>query len=77
MLPHPGSDHQNTRIHPKTTDSVEAVKYKAALKDSLTILQTAKGLGKVEERKKINIAATVDVTYKALNPAITIPKNDF
>ena len=60
-----------------STDSVEAVKYKAALKDSLTILQTAKGLGKVEERRKINIAATVDVTYKALNPAVTIPKMIF
>jgi hypothetical protein len=58
-------------------DSVEAVKYKAALKDSLTMLQTARGLGKAEERDKININATVAAAYTALNPAVTIPKMVF
>ena len=60
-----------------TTDSVEAVKYKLALKESLTVVQTAKELGVVLPRPKINIAAAVDVVYKGIDPAVTIPKHIF
>ncbi|WP_343702774.1 hypothetical protein [Chitinophaga sp.] len=60
-----------------TTDSVEAVKFKLALKESLGMVQTAKELGVVPVRPKINIAATVDTTFKALDPKLTIPKHVF
>lgn len=60
-----------------TTDSVEAVKFKLALKDALGLVQTAKELGVVTPRPRLNIASAVDVTYKAIDPAITIPKHVF
>jgi hypothetical protein len=53
---------------------VEAVKFKAALKESLGLIQVSKEIGKVPVRNKINIRATVDASFKALDPAVTIPK---
>jgi hypothetical protein len=60
-----------------TTDSAEAIIYKSALKDSLGMIQMARELGKIEVKNKINISATVDASFKALDPAVTIPKMVF
>ena len=57
-----------------TTDSAEAIKFKTALKDSLIMIQASKEVGKTPVRNKINIRATVDASFKALDPAVTIPK---
>ena len=60
-----------------STDSEEAVRFKGALRDSLLMVQTAKDLGKITPRPKINITTTADITYKAIDPAVTIPKMIF
>lgn len=57
-----------------STDSAEARKFKLALRESLGVIQTAKNLGKVVPRPKINIAVVANTTFEAINPAITIPK---
>ncbi|MFT3903907.1 MAG: hypothetical protein QM727_12090 [Niabella sp.] len=58
-------------------DSEEAIRFKGSLKESLLIIQTAKELGKIVPRPKLNITVTADITYKAIDPAVTIPKMVF
>ena len=56
------------------TDSVEAAKYKTALKDTFRMVQTGKTIGTVPVRLKLDIPGMVDVTFKAIDPEVTIPK---
>jgi len=56
------------------TDSKEAVQYKAALKDALNMLEVTKQSGQITERPKIDLPAVVDVTFKGINPVLTIPR---
>lgn len=60
-----------------SSDSEEALRFKGALKDSLLLVQTAKELGTIVPRPKINITVAADITYKAIDPAVTIPKMVF
>jgi hypothetical protein len=57
-----------------STDSQEAIQYKAALKDALTMLEVTKQSGQVMPRPKLDLPAVVDVTFKGINPVITIPR---
>lgn len=59
------------------SDSEEATRFKGSLRESLLFVQTAKDLGKIVPRPKLNITATAALTYKAIDPAITIPKMVF
>jgi hypothetical protein len=56
------------------TDSKEAVQYKVALKEALTMLEVTKQSGKITERPKLDLPAVVDVTFKGINPVLTIPR---
>lgn len=66
----PGDNFTPTR---GSTDSAEAVKYKAALKDVFTVIQTSKTAGKPVERPKLDMAGAVSVTFKAIDPDLTVP----
>jgi len=55
-------------------DSAEAIKYKTALKDAFTLIQESKSAGKIIERNKVDIPNMVAVTFKAIDPEVTIPK---
>ena len=59
------------------TDSVEATKFKMAMKDQTVVFQTAKAAGAVTPRPKLDIQGLVSVTFTSLNPDITIPKMIF
>ncbi len=57
-----------------STDSTEAIQYKAALKDSFTVFQESKRLGIVPQKTTLNMPHVVQVTFKSIDPEITIPK---
>lgn len=56
------------------TDSQEAVQYKIALRDAQNMLAVTKERGKIVERLRLDLPAIVDVTFKAINPVLTIPR---
>jgi hypothetical protein len=45
-----------------------------ALKEALTMLEVTKQSGKITERPKLDLPAVVDVTFKGINPVLTIPR---
>lgn len=57
-----------------STDSQEAIKYKVALRDAQQMLAVTQASGKVIERPRLDLPAIADVTFKAIDPVVTIPR---
>lgn len=55
------------------SDSVEAVRFKTALKDVNTVLVASKSAGAAPVKVKLNLPALVQTTFQAINPEVTIP----
>lgn len=57
------------------TDSPEAQRFKAALKDVYTLVEASRKAAVVPERKKLNLPALTAALVDAINPAVTIPRH--
>jgi hypothetical protein len=71
VLTEPGSGFIPSR---GATDSVEATRFKSALRDSFALIATATAAGRVEPKKRANLVALTQSTLHALDPAITVPR---
>ncbi len=56
------------------TDSVEAIRFKAALRETFELVQTAKSAGAVAPKTPLDLAQVADAQLQATLPARTIPK---
>jgi hypothetical protein len=59
------------------TDSEEALRFKAALKDLNTVLVASAHIAKQPEKHQIDLKLLTDVVIKSINPEITIPRMVF
>ncbi|MGI9549639.1 MAG: hypothetical protein ACR2MT_00455 [Aurantibacter sp.] len=59
------------------TDSLEAVNFKVALKDSFNLVDKSIAVGKVEPRPALDLPMLVNTTFTVINPELTIPKMIF
>ncbi|MDT7827759.1 hypothetical protein RQM65_03655 [Pricia sp. S334] len=59
------------------TDSLEAVNFKSALKDSFHLLDKSRTVGKVVPKPALDLAMLVNTTFTVINPELTIPKMIF
>jgi hypothetical protein len=57
-----------------STDSVEAKRFKSALKDAYSMLAASALAGAVTPKKKLNLSAVAQATMQEINPERTIPK---
>ena len=60
-----------------TTDSNEAILFKAALKENIQVIETTSRLGQVLERPKLNIELVNEAIYQNLEPNKTIKEWTF
>lgn len=71
VLTRPGEDVQPSQ---GGTDSAEATRFKAALKDSYRLIQASHQAAQEPSRQPLNLPALTIGTFQAINPNITIPK---
>lgn len=66
----------NSTVNPKfgDTDSVEAQKFKAALRDNFEVIEQSRILGEQPEKPKVDLHELVHATFVAINPLLTIPR---
>jgi hypothetical protein len=56
------------------TDSVEAARFKAALRQSLTLIQASKTVGAALPKTRLDLNIIATEAIKSINPRVTIPK---
>ncbi len=57
-----------------TSDSVEGIRFKEALRDSFDVINESRILGEVKEKPALDLSFLVHTTFNVINPEITIPK---
>ncbi|HEU4891603.1 MAG TPA: hypothetical protein VFT47_08635 [Vicinamibacterales bacterium] len=60
--------------HAGGTDSVEAGRFKAALRDTFELVQTASAAGRPPARRPLDLAKVIDDQLQATRPSLTIPR---
>jgi hypothetical protein len=58
-------------------DSPEATRFKAALKDTFTLIDTAAQVSKAPARRPIDIVGLTNAGFHAIDPAVTVPAFTF
>jgi hypothetical protein len=71
VLSNPGDNFTPSR---GGADSQEAIQYKIALRDAQNLLDLSKESGKVIVRPRLDLPAIAAVTFKAIDPVLTIPR---
>lgn len=56
------------------SDSVEAVKFKTALRDSFMLLDVSRTIAEVAPKPALDLPMLVNTTFTVINPELTIPK---
>jgi len=66
----------NSTVTPKfgDTDSTEAKRFKAALRDNFDVIEQSRILGEQPEKPKVDLQELVQATFIAINPQLTIPR---
>ncbi len=59
------------------TDSLEAVNFKTALKDSFNLVDKSRNIGQVVSKPALDLPMLVNTTFTIINPELTIPKMIF
>lgn len=57
-----------------STDSLEAINFKTALKDAFNLIDVSRTVGKVDVKPALDLPMLVNTTFTVINPEITIPK---
>ena len=71
ILTEPGSSFKPSQ---GTTDSVEAIRFKTALKDTNTLIVASKKVGALVPKVPLDLVTVTDATLQTINPEVAIPR---